>query len=165
MEFKNYVEFMKERHKGQKRIQGTPYYLHPLEVGNILRKKGFSEEYQIVGLFHDLLEDTDTTYEEILKITNYNIAEAVRLLTKEENYVVSEYMKRIKDNDIARTVKLADRIHNLSELHFTSEKFREKYIKETEEWFVELAEGTVFENDIKDMINEFKKRDEDEYLH
>ena len=47
MEFNDYIDFIKEKHKGQKRIQGTPYYLHPLEVSNILDKKGFSKDMKI----------------------------------------------------------------------------------------------------------------------
>lgn len=156
MEFNDYIGFIKEKHKGQKRIQGTPYYLHPLEVSNILDKKGFSKEYQIVGLFHDLLEDTDVTYEDILKITNTEIAEAVKLVTKEKGYVMSEYIQRIMENDIARMVKLADRIHNLSETHLAPAKFQERYIKETEEWFMELAARTVFEEDIKKILDNLK---------
>lgn len=153
----DYIRFMKEKHKDQKRIQGTPYYLHPLEVSNILAKKGFSKEYQIAGLFHDLLEDTNTTYEEIVKITNLEIAEVVRLVTKEDGYVMSEYIERIMQNDMARMVKLADRIHNLSETHLASSKFKERYIKETEEWFIDLASGTVFEEDLKTILEELKE--------
>ena len=100
MKLDNYIEFIKEKHKGQKRIQGTPYYIHPLEVSNILDKKGFSKEYQIVGLFHDLLEDTDTTYEELVQISNKKIADTVRLLTKEKGYVMSEYINRIMKNEM-----------------------------------------------------------------
>ena len=61
----------------------SPYYTHPLEVSNILKSKGFSKKYQIVGLFHDLLEDTNTTFEEIEKLTDSETAIAVKLLTKE----------------------------------------------------------------------------------
>ncbi len=157
MKLDNYIEFIKEKHKGQKRIQGTPYYIHPLEVSNILDKKGFSKEYQIVGLFHDLLEDTDTTYEELVQISNKKIADTVRLLTKEKGYVMSEYINRIMKNEMARMVKLADRLHNLSETHFASEKFKERYIKETEEWFIDLAAGTVFEEDIENILDNLKQ--------
>ena len=87
MEIEEYVEFIRKKHNNQNRIQGTPYYLHPVEVSKILKQKGFSKDYQIAGLFHDLLEDTDTTYEEILKISNLEIAEAVRLVTKEKGYI------------------------------------------------------------------------------
>ncbi len=157
MKLDNYIEYIKEKHKGQTRKQGTPYYMHPLEVSNILHKKGFSIEYQIAGLFHDLLEDTNTTYEELVEISNQEIANAVKLVTKEKGYVMSEYMDRIMKNDMARMVKLADRVHNLSETHLASEKFKEKYVKETEKWFINLAAGTVFEEDIKDILDNLKQ--------
>lgn len=157
MKLDSYIEFIKEKHKGQTRIQGTPYYMHPLEVSNILDKKGFPKDYQIVALFHDLLEDTDTTYEELVEISNKEIADAVRLVTKEKGYAMSDYINRIMRNDMARMVKLADRLHNLSEAHLASVKFRERYIKETDEWFIDLAKGTVFENDIKNILDSLKE--------
>lgn len=150
----NYIEFIKQKHKGQKRIQGTEYYIHPIAVANILKKKGFDEIYQVVALFHDLLEDTNITYEEILKISNKDIADAVVLLTKEPNYIMEQYMKRIEQNEVAKMVKLADRLHNLSEAHFASKKFINKYINETKEWYIDLAKETVFEEDInKELEN------------
>ncbi len=157
MKLDNYIEYIKEKHKGQTRKQGTPYYMHPLEVSNILHKKGFSIEYQIAGLFHDLLEDTNATYEELVEISNKEIANSVKLVTKEKDYVMSEYIDRIMKNDMARMVKLADRVHNLSETHLASEKFKEKYVKETEKWFINLAAGTVFEEDIKDKLDNLKQ--------
>lgn len=156
MELKDAVEFIKEKHKGQTRKQGTPYYLHPLEVSNILSKKGFGLDFQIAGLFHDLLEYTSVTYDEILEMTNLEIVEAVRLVTKEPGYNMQNYMDRIMKNDMARMVKLADRVHNLSETHLASEEFKAKYIKETDEWFITLAKGTVFENDINELLEKLK---------
>ena len=149
-------KFMKLKHGNQKRKQGTPYYLHPLAVAKMLKEKGFSEDYQIAGLFHDLIEDTEVTYEEIKNISNENIVEAVKLLTKTKGYVMSEYIGNIEKNDIAKMVKLADRIHNLSEAIFASKEFQKKYIKETEEWFINLAKNTVFENDLKEVLNKVK---------
>lgn len=156
MELKDYIEFMKYKHKDQKRIQGTPYYTHPLAVSKILKDKNFSIDYQIAALFHDLLEDTDTTYDEIKKITNTDIAEAVRLVTKESGYTIEDYIDRISKNKMAKMVKLADRIHNLSEAHFTSKEFQKKYIEETEKWYIKLSEGTDFEEDIKNELNKLK---------
>ncbi len=157
MKLDNYIEFIKEKHKGQTRIQGTPYYMHSLEVSNILHEKGFPIEYQIAGLFHDLLEDTNATYEELVKISNKEIVDAVKLVTKEKEYVMSEYIDRIMKNDMARMVKLADRLHNLSETHLASKRFKERYIKETEKWFIDLAAGTVFEENIKNTLDNLKQ--------
>lgn len=153
----NVIEYVKQKHSGQKRKQGTPYYLHPVAVSKILKDKGFGTEYQIAGLFHDLLEDTDTSYEEIKEISNRRIADAVLLVTKEPGYTKENYYKRIKENDMARMVKLADRMHNLSEAHFADRAFQKKYIKETEKWFIDLAKGTVFEEDINRELEALKE--------
>lgn len=153
----NVIEYIKQKHSGQFRKQGTPYYLHPLAVSKILKDKGFDTEYQIAGLFHDLLEDTDTTYQEIRDISNRHIADSVLLVTKEPGYTKPKYYKRIKENEMARMVKLADRVHNLSEAHFADKDFQKKYIKETEEWFIDLAKGTVFEEDIQVGLEALKE--------
>lgn len=150
-------DYIKGKHGNQKRRQGTPYYLHPVMVSNILKEKGFSDDYQLVGLFHDLLEDTSATYSELLKLSNKEIADAVKLLTKEDGYDIDEYISRIKNNDIAKMVKLADRLHNLSEVHLTDKDFQNKYIDETEKWYIPLAKGTIFENDIKNVLVKLKK--------
>lgn len=152
-----YIDYIKKKHEGQTRKQGTPYYLHPLAVCKILKENGFSFKYQVVALFHDLLEDTDTTYEELIKISDEEIAKAVRLVTKEDGYNMKDYISRINNNDLAKMVKLADRLHNLSEAHFTSKEFQFKYIKETEEWYIDLAKGTIFEEKINKELDSLIK--------
>lgn len=154
---KEAAEFAKIRHGKQKRMQGTPYFEHPYAVARILKQKGFSEEYQIAGLFHDLIEDTTTTYEDILDLTNTNIARAVKLVSKEDGYVMKEYMERIKLDDMARMIKLADRLHNLTDAKVANSKFQRKYIKETEEWYLDLAKGTVFEEDINIALGNLRR--------
>ncbi len=156
MNIEKCVEFIKEKHKGQKRKHGTPYYTHPIAVSEMLKEKGFGENYQVTGLFHDLLEDTNCTENEIFELSNQQVLEAVKLVTKTKGYIMSEYIENISKNDIARMVKLADRIHNLSEATNTSEEFRKKYIKETEEWFIELAKSTIFEEDLKQVLKKLK---------
>ena len=149
-------EYVKIKHKGQKRKQGTPYYLHPFAVADILKEKGFNEDYQAAGLLHDTLEDTNATKEEILKLTNENILETVVLVTKEQGYNMQEYYERIMNSDMARMVKLADRWHNLSESAMASCLFKQKYIKETEKWYLKMAEGTCFEEEIKNELIKLK---------
>ena len=160
---KEAAEFARIRHGKQKRMQGTPYFEHPYAVARILKQKGFSEEYQIAGLFHDLIEDTTTTYEDILDLTNTNIARAVKLVSKEDGYVMKEYMERIKLDDMARMIKLADRLHNLTDAKVANSKFQRKYIKETEEWYLDLAKGTVFEEDINIALGNLRKVLEQSY--
>ena len=133
------LEFAKEKHKGQKRIGGDDYITHPMAVCEIVKSLGLDENYQITALFHDLLEDTDATEEEILKYSNQEILEAVRLLTKKKGYVMAEYINAIKQNPIALAVKAADRLHNLQCAIVTSEEFKRKYILETIDWYLDFS--------------------------
>lgn len=156
MDIKKCFEYMKLKHGDQRRKQGTMYFTHPLAVSNMLKEKGFGIDYQVAGLFHDLLEDTDSTYEELVYLSNDEVANAVRLVTKEKGYDMDEYIRRIAANPMARMVKLADRVHNLTEAKFASEKFQRKYVKETDAYFIDLAEGTVFEADLKKVLEEVR---------
>ena len=104
MDLEKAIEFIKQKHAGQKRKQGTPYYTHPIAVANLLKDKGFPIDFQLAGLFHDLIEDTDATYEDIIALSNKEVAEAVRLVTKTDGYVMSEYIGNIKTNEMARMV-------------------------------------------------------------
>lgn len=158
MNIEKLKEYTKEKHKGQLRKQGTPYYYHPLAVSELLKASGFDINYQIAGLFHDLLEDTDATKEDLESISNRHVVDVVDLLTKEENYNMDDYIFRIKNNEMAKAVKLADRIHNLEETNLASIEFQKKYILETKKYYVDLAKGTIFE----DKLNMILKKLEDE---
>ena len=133
------LEYAKEKHKGQKRIGGDDYITHPIAVSGIVKDQGYDESYQIAALFHDLLEDTDATEEEILKFADPQILEAVKLLTKEKGYVMAEYIDAIKKNPIAFAVKAADRLHNLQCAVVTSEDFKRKYVLETVDWYLDFS--------------------------
>ena len=133
------LEFASKKHKGQKRIGGCDYITHPIAVCEIVKNQGFDENYQIAALFHDLLEDTDATQEEILKYGSPEILEAVKLLTKEKGYDMSEYISAIKQNPIAYAVKAADRLHNLQCAIITDEEFKRKYILETVDWYLDFS--------------------------
>ena len=137
--YKTALEFAKAKHKGQKRIGGDDYITHPIAVSEIVKNQGFDENYQIAALFHDLLEDTDATEEEILKYANQEILEAVNLLTKKKGYDMSEYISAIKHNPIAFAIKAADRLHNLQCAIITDEEFKRKYILETIDWYMDFS--------------------------
>ena len=130
------LEFAKAKHKGQKRIGGDDYITHPIAVAEIVKSQGLDENYQIAALFHDLLEDTDATEEEIIKYGNREILEAVKLLTKQKGYDMASYVSAIKNNELAFVVKGADRLHNLQCALVTDVDFKRKYILETVDWYL-----------------------------
>lgn len=137
--YKNALDYATRKHAGQMRKGGQPYITHPIAVSEYVREQGYDINYQIAGLFHDLLEDTDATEDEILALSNQDVLTAVKLLTKTEGYVMSEYVGAIKDNDIARVVKNADRLHNLKSAFCTSEEFKRKYVLETVDWYMDFS--------------------------
>ncbi len=134
------LAFATERHAGQKRIGGDDYITHPIAVYEMIKGQGFDEDYQIVALFHDLLEDTPTMEEEILRLGNEEILAAVKALTKKKGYVMAEYMAAIKGNKMALAIKAADRLHNLQCAVVANEDFKKKYVLETVEWYLDFSD-------------------------
>lgn len=104
------IELAVDKHKGQLDKAGMPYILHPLFV----MTKMDSEIEKIVAVLHDVVEDTDVTFED-LKAMGFSaeILAALDCVTKrdEEDYV--QFIKRAKSNPIAAKVKLADLEHNM----------------------------------------------------
>ena len=91
---------------------GTPYVDHLYYVANSVAYLG--DEYYYVGLLHDLLEDTPTTYEDLIEANiPVAIANAILAITKLENEPYDVYLERVKYNHVARIVKLADLEHNM----------------------------------------------------
>ena len=99
-----------QAHEGQKDRSGLPYVMHPIHLAEQMT----TEDACVVAMLHDVLEDTDMTVEELRAhdFTERQI-HAVELLTrtKEEDYF--EYIRRLKDDPLARSVKLADLAHNM----------------------------------------------------
>ena len=133
------LDFATKKHNGQKRIGGADYITHPKAVCEMVKNQGYGEDYQITALFHDLLEDTDATEDEILKYGSPEILEEVKLLTKEKGYNMAKYIGSIINNPIAFRVKAADRLHNLQCAIVTDEEFKRKYILETVDWYMDFS--------------------------
>ncbi len=132
------MAFAEEKHKGQFRRGGAAYITHPVAVSAMLRDWGYDEDTQIAGLFHDLLEDTDATEEEILRMGGESVLEAVKLLTKQEGYIMAEYIAAIRENPMAYRVKGADRLHNLQCAVVADCAFRRRYVEETLAWYMDF---------------------------
>jgi hypothetical protein len=99
-----------EAHRGQTEKTGTPYILHPLRVMFRLE----SEADRIVGVLHDLIEDTRYTLQD-LRSMGYPepLLQALDCLTRREMETYEEFITRIRINPLARRVKLADLEDNM----------------------------------------------------
>ena len=133
------LEFAKAKHDGQFRIGGDAYITHPIAVAGYVGEWGYGAEYKLTALFHDLLEDTDATEEEILNLGGRKVLEAVKLLTKRDGYVMEEYVGAIRKNSIAKVVKAADRLHNLRCAVAADAEFKRRYILESVDWYLSFS--------------------------
>ena len=96
-----------------------------------------TEDMVAVAWLHDSVEDTETTFDDLIYYFGSSVAQAVDAITKRKGESYSEYLNRVKANPIARLVKIADLSHNmdLSRLLKITEKDLErkaKYIKAKE---------------------------------
>ena len=120
-----------EAHKDQVDKTGVPYVFHPFHVAEQMT----SEASTIVALLHDVVEDTDYTLDDIVAAGfGKEIVEAVALMTHEDDVPYLDYVAKLKDNPIARAVKLADLAHNsdqsrLGEIDEETRQRLEKYEK------------------------------------
>lgn len=118
-----------EAHKDQVDKSGMPYVFHPFHLAEQMH----DEKTTIVALLHDVIEDTDYTFEDLRAAGFDNeIIEALKLMTHDDSVPYMEYVTAIKSNPIASAVKLADLEHNsdLSRLDVIDEKAlkrKEKY--------------------------------------
>lgn len=98
-------------HAGQFDRGGKPYILHPLKVMHYLKTD--DEELQCIALLHDVVEDTNTSWHDLVEIgcTDRVIA-GVRALTKMPGQTYDEYKEVVFANEDAMRVKLCDLRHN-----------------------------------------------------
>lgn len=120
------IEFAMEAHRGQTDKKGIPYIEHPVRVAVKVMERTHDVKFFIVGILHDVVEDTDKTKEDIREILvlhqelDYfavdSIINAVGHLTHPKGQPYMEYIRRVKRNTMAREVKLADIEDNLGRI-------------------------------------------------
>ena len=99
----------KKAHAGQVDKAGIDYIQHPLYVANQVK----TEQEKSVALLHDVIEDSDVTADDLLASGLSNeVVTAVQTLTKKKGQSYQDYLEKVKSNNLARVVKLADLKHN-----------------------------------------------------
>lgn len=97
-------------HDGQIDKGGKPYILHPLSV---MMKCGNYKE-KIVAVLHDVIEDTDITYDDLRQEGfDEEIIEAIDSVTRRNGESYMEFIRRCKQNSIGKYVKVADLKDNM----------------------------------------------------
>ena len=124
-------EVAKKAHLGQVDKAGEDYIKHPEKVASFVK----TDEEKAVAYLHDVIEDTELTLEDLSEYGfSKEVIEAVDIITKKRGEDYQSYLNSVKENKLARAVKLADLRHNsdLTRLIKVTEKDikrKEKYQK------------------------------------
>ena len=146
---KAYVYAM-QAHGAQVRASGDPYFSHPLEVAAILTDLHLDDATIVAAVLHDVIEDTESTREEVDRLFGREIGALVEGLTKlkrldlvSKRAVQAENFRKlllaIAADVRVLLVKLADRLHNMRTLHFVPAAKRARIAEETLDIYAPLA--------------------------
>jgi len=128
------LEYASEQHKGQLDDQGRPYFFaHIVQVHSILKDVTDDEETLCAGILHDVIEDTDASYDDLIREFNKSIADLVRELTHKGNRGTGYYFPHLKTRK-AIMVKFADRLSNLSRMDDWPGDRQEEYLRMSSFW-------------------------------
>jgi len=144
--------FAKQQHEGQFRKSGEPYIVHPLEVAYIVASLQAGPSTICSAFLHDVVEDTETTVEEIKEMFNEDVSKIVDSLTKIQRLKLSHrteaefeaedhkkiFLGMAKDVRVI-IVKLADRLHNLRTIKALSDIRQHVIAQETLDVFTPIA--------------------------
>ncbi len=100
------IVYATNKHAGQFDKGGLPYILHPFKVMHYLKTD--DEEMQVIAILHDVIEDTDATWEELREFVTERVILGIDALTKRPGESYEDYKKRVMSNWDSMMVKRAD---------------------------------------------------------
>ncbi len=155
-ELEHAMDFATSKHRGQKRLSGEPYIIHPFAVARLLIEWGMDMDSVLAGVLHDCVEDTETTLDEIESLFGRDVSFLVDGVTKVSQARsgmrdLDSYLPQTKDNlsklliavsqDVrVIIIKLADRLHNLQTLQYLPVEKQKKVARESLEVFAQIAD-------------------------
>ena len=144
------VDYAENKHKEQKRKDGSPYIIHPLAVAEVVVEMGLDTDAVLGALLHDCIEDTDASHEEISRLFGESVAELVEGVTKltRANFSSTEqaqmenlrkmFMAMSKDIRVV-LIKIADRLHNMRTMQYQTPAKQISKCRETMDIYAPLA--------------------------
>ena len=144
------VAYASDKHKDQKRKDGSPYIIHPLAVAEIVAEIGLDMDAILGALLHDCIEDTDASFDDIARLFGRTVAELVEGVTKltRANFSSSEqaqmenlrkmFMAMSKDIRVV-LIKIADRLHNMRTMQYQTPAKQLLKCRETMDIYAPLA--------------------------
>jgi len=101
------IALASEKHRDQTDKAGKPYILHPMRM--MMRLRTTDEELQSIAIMHDLVEDTDVTIPDLIKMGfSERVVMGVAGLTRDADESYEDFVRRCAMNDDSRLVKIED---------------------------------------------------------
>jgi len=144
------IRYAEDKHKDQKRKDGSPYIIHPLAVAEVVLEMGLDVDAVLGAILHDCIEDTDASFDEIAKLfgrTAAELVEGVTKLTRADFSSTEEaqmenlrkmFMAMSKDIRVV-LIKIADRLHNMRTMQYQTPAKQVKKCRETMDIYAPLA--------------------------
>ena len=144
------IQYAQDKHKDQKRKDGSPYIIHPLAVAEVVLEMGLDVDAVLGAILHDCIEDTDASFEDISKRfgrTAAELVEGVTKLTRADFSSTEEaqmenlrkmFMAMSKDIRVV-LIKIADRLHNMRTMQYQTPAKQLKKCRETMDIYAPLA--------------------------
>jgi GTP pyrophosphokinase len=166
------------KHENQKRASGEPYIIHPLAVGEILIQLKMDADTICAGLLHDTIEDTATTYDELLSVFGKAVADMVESETKigalkamnksvqEAETIRKMFFAMSKDIRVI-IIKLADKLHNMRTLQHLKPERAKEIAGECLDIFAPLADRlgiSWLKDELEDLSLKVLKPDTFQYI-
>ena len=144
------VEYAAEKHRDQKRKDGSPYIIHPLAVAEIVAETGLDTDAILGAILHDCIEDTDSTYDEIARQFGSTVASLVEGVTKltrvEYTTLEQQQMENLRKMFMAMSkdirvvlIKICDRLHNTRTMQYQTPAKQISKSRETMDIYAPLA--------------------------
>lgn len=129
------MQFASNAHGDQKDDSENPYIFHLIQVANLVSLVASDDSNLIAAAYlHDVLEDTETTYTELLDEFGFDIAQLVLQVTHEGKKDSTGYFFPRLESKRAIILKFADRLSNLSRMDCWDEKRQDQYVKRSKFW-------------------------------
>lgn len=127
--------FAMRAHNGQTRDDGEDYIVHPAQVANIIGCVTDDQEIIAAAWLHDIIEDTQYTYDDLEKKFGKRVADLVNEVTHEK-HPRGNYFPRLETRE-GIMLKFADRLSNLSDMKTWDEKRKAHYLRRSKFWYSE----------------------------
>ena len=146
---KRALAYATEKHKGQfRKFKGEPYIMHPKAVADMVGCVIPDEKVIAAAFLHDVLEDTDATRMELYELFGLEVTEMVDMLTNHKNPNLNrKQRKELQRKRLGgasfevKSIKLADRIHNLPSIITHDPGFAKLYVAESIQLLTYIGDG------------------------